>query len=202
MDRMKGKVPKKVYDNRFGAPPVTIWKYIIFPFKFIIYFFFFKFFRVPPDDYKPLYKRTKDGTKVPQIIRPWEKDAVQQTLTRMRDHNAAHFQKKFFRKGHKDIPPIPAANWTIFPGDMVEVMVGKDKGRQNIVSHIIREENAVFVEGLHTKLEKTVSEDVVQKLEGFGQFDMYVEQPLYVHLGQVKLVDSNDKFFSSILNFN
>ena len=153
------------------------------------------FFRRPPDDYKPLYKTTEDGTRLRQIVRPWEKDAVEQTIERMNEHNSAQYQKKFFRKGHKDIPPIPAADWTIFPGDMVEVMVGKDKGKQNIVSHIIREENAVFVEGLHTKLEKIISEEVRQRLEGRGEYDIYTEQPLFVHLGQVKLVDSNDRFF-------
>jgi hypothetical protein len=28
-DRMERKIPKKVYDNRFGAPPVTLWKYVV-----------------------------------------------------------------------------------------------------------------------------------------------------------------------------
>jgi ribosomal protein L24 len=28
-------------------------------------------------------------------------------------------------------------------------MVGKDKGKQGVVSHVIREYNAVFVDGLH-----------------------------------------------------
>lgn len=40
----------------------------------------------------------------------------------------------------------------IFRGDRVEIMVGKDKGKQGIVSQVIQERNWVIVEGLNTHL--------------------------------------------------
>lgn len=39
-----------------------------------------------------------------------------------------------------------------FRGDRVEIMVGKDKGKQGIVSQVIQERNWVFVDGLNTHL--------------------------------------------------
>lgn len=37
-------------------------------------------------------------------------------------------------------------------GDRVEIMVGKDKGKQGIISQVIQERNWVIVEGLNTHL--------------------------------------------------
>uniref|UniRef100_A0A1I8BMP3 Large ribosomal subunit protein uL24m n=1 Tax=Meloidogyne hapla TaxID=6305 RepID=A0A1I8BMP3_MELHA len=172
VDRMKRHVPTKVYDNRFGAPPIVRWA-------------------VPPDDYKPLVKDFDDGSKVPQAKRCWEMEAYNEQLSRERDHKIALFSVKFFRKGRKLIPKIPDEQWTIFPGDQVEVMIGADRGKKGVVSHVIREENAVFVEGLHTKLVETVPREAVETHE-IPQSTLLLEQPLFVHKGEVKLIDPND----------
>ena len=42
-----------------------------------------------------------------------------------------------------------AENWSFFKGDRVELLVGKDKGKQGIVKQVIEERNWVIVEGLN-----------------------------------------------------
>jgi ribosomal protein L24 len=150
--------------------------------------------RTPPDDYKQVTKEIyNEEGKLPAAFRPWESDRSRQSVDRMYDYHRALLQSKFFRKGHKSVPPIPEENWTIFQGDMVEVLVGKDKGKQGHVSRIIREENAVFVEGLHQKLIETIGRDQAEKYD-VDAIITPVEQPLFVHEGQVMLVDPNDGF--------
>lgn len=39
--------------------------------------------------------------------------------------------------------------WSYFKGDRVEVLVGRDKGKQGIVKQVIQERNWVIVEGLN-----------------------------------------------------
>ncbi|CAK5116037.1 unnamed protein product [Meloidogyne enterolobii] len=172
VDRMKRHVPTKVYDNRFGAPPVHRWA-------------------VPPDDYKPLLKDFDDGSRILQAKRIWEMEAFHERLERERDHKSALLSVKFFRKRRRLVPQMSAENWTIFPGDQVEVMIGPDRGKKGVVSHVIKEENAVFVEGLHKKLVETVPEEVMKTYE-LPQTAMFFEQPLFVHKGEVKLIDPND----------
>ncbi|XP_060066375.1 large ribosomal subunit protein uL24m-like [Ylistrum balloti] len=49
-------------------------------------------------------------------------------------------------------PPIqPIKQWNIFMDDLVEVLVGKDKGKQGHVIKIIKERNWCFVRGLHVE---------------------------------------------------
>lgn len=60
------------------------------------------------------------------------------------------YGNKFFRKNINRIRKIPDEEWTFFPGDLVIVMLGKDKGKVGTISHIVRDYNAVFVDGLHT----------------------------------------------------
>lgn len=48
----------------------------------------------------------------------------------------------------------PVKEWSYFRGDRVEILEGKDKGKQGFVSCIIQERNWVLVEGLNCKLEK------------------------------------------------
>ncbi|MCP9259886.1 KOW domain-containing protein family protein [Dirofilaria immitis] len=102
---------------------------------------------------------------------------------------AKHMPKEYVKK-HEEKVAIPAEEWTIFPGDLVVVMVGKDKSKTGVVSHVNKETNAVFVRGRHTKL---INEH--ENFAGSGMDSLYrqVEQPLYVHKGQVKLVDPSDK---------
>lgn len=49
---------------------------------------------------------------------------------------------------------IISAEWNIFRGDRVEVLIGKDKGRQGIVKSVITERNWVIVDGLNCHYRK------------------------------------------------
>jgi ribosomal protein L24 len=151
-------------------------------------------FRIHPNDNQELLTKTmEDGAELMQTKRPWEVDKVQQTLSREREYKRALFSTKFLQKAHREVPVIPAEEWTFFQGDLVVVMVGRDKGKAGFISHVIREENAVFVEGLNTKPIQKMSKEMVKTM-GYKSFDQWEEQPLFVHRGQVRLVDPNDEF--------
>nr|CAG4642685.1 EOG090X0ADH [Evadne anonyx] len=80
----------------------------------------------------------------------------------------------------------PILNWLFFRGDRVEVLVGKDKGKQGMVNYIIEERNWVMVEGLnvhHRRIGKTSS---------FPGQMIQSESPLLVTT-EVALVDPFDK---------
>ncbi|XP_066152026.1 large ribosomal subunit protein uL24m [Euwallacea fornicatus] len=81
----------------------------------------------------------------------------------------------------------PIKEWSFFRGDRVEVLVGKDKGKQGIVKSVIQERNWVTVEGLNCKL-KNLGQDDKRDFEG-----VYIqeEQPLLVTT-EVALVDPSD----------
>ncbi|XP_075985991.1 mitochondrial ribosomal protein L24 [Anticarsia gemmatalis] len=78
----------------------------------------------------------------------------------------------------------PIAEWSFFKGDRVEILVGKDKGKQGIVSQVIQERNWVIVEGLNTHL-RVVGKDEKKKFPGIT---IQSEAPLLVTT-DVKLVD-------------
>ncbi|KAG6459134.1 probable 39S ribosomal protein L24, mitochondrial [Manduca sexta] len=99
--------------------------------------------------------------------RPWSGQFKQQN-----DRNV-HRKKVFVE---------PIAEWSFFKGDRVEVMVGRDKGKQGIVSQVIQERNWVVVEGLNTHLR------VVGKDKSFPGVTIQSEAPLLVTT-DVKLVD-------------
>ncbi|KAI6181682.1 KOW domain-containing protein [Aphelenchoides besseyi] len=159
VDRAKRHVPMREFDNRLGAPKITIWE-------------------LPPEDH------------VDVAARPWEQKAASRYWSRNRQHRAQYFKTKFFQPNYRDFEPLAAEKWTIFPGDVVEVMIGKDKHKQGIVSHVIREHNAVFVDGLHTKMEKT--ENPLAKSKKIPEVYQNIMQPLDPTKGQVKLVDPNN----------
>ncbi|KAF2365984.1 Ribosomal protein L24 [Trinorchestia longiramus] len=79
----------------------------------------------------------------------------------------------------------PIKKGSFFKGDMVEVLIGKDKGKQGLVNHIIEERNWVYVEGLHCKYEMR------GKTKDFAGIMFKVEKPLLV-TGDVALVDPSD----------
>lgn len=79
----------------------------------------------------------------------------------------------------------PIKEWSIFKGDRVEILVGKDKGKQGIVSQVIQERNWVIVEGLNTHLRR------MGKTKNFPGIVMRSEAPLLV-TDQVALVDPAD----------
>jgi len=102
--------------------------------------------------------------------RPWT-DAFKQK-------NPPHSQ-------HPSIYVEPIKSWHIFKGDRVEIMVGKDQGKQGLVNSIIKERNWVYVEGRNCDYvlqgqSKLVPPSCIKS-----------EKPLLV-TSQVKLVDPAD----------
>lgn len=87
----------------------------------------------------------------------------------------------------RDQPKVlvqPIKDWTIFKGDRVQILVGKDKGKQGIINAVIKERNWVFVEGLNC--------DYKMNSQGSTQpICVRDERPLLVTT-QVKLVDPSD----------
>lgn len=79
----------------------------------------------------------------------------------------------------------PIKDWSFFRGDRVEILVGRDKGKQGIVKDIIQERNWIIVEGLNAKLE------CVGKTKTSPGVHMLIEQPLLVTT-DVALVDPGD----------
>lgn len=79
----------------------------------------------------------------------------------------------------------PIEEWNIFRGDRVEVLVGRDKGKQGIVSSVIAERNWVIVEGLNTHLR------IIGRKGDFPGIVVRSEAPLLV-TNQVALVDPSD----------
>ncbi|CAF1552502.1 unnamed protein product [Adineta ricciae] len=79
----------------------------------------------------------------------------------------------------------PLKTWDFFRGDLVEVMVGKDKGKQSNVVAYIRELNAVFVGGLNLEIQR-VSGGAITSTSIAAK-----EKPLIAPY-QVKLIDPYD----------
>lgn len=82
------------------------------------------------------------------------------------------------RKIH--VQPI---DWHVFRGDRVEVLVGKDKGKQGIVNYIVKERNWVMVEGLNCFYRHIKNQGKVQVMK--------CEAPLLVTT-QIALLDPTD----------
>ncbi|KAK9872452.1 hypothetical protein WA026_017921 [Henosepilachna vigintioctopunctata] len=80
----------------------------------------------------------------------------------------------------------PIQDWSFFRGDRVEILVGKDKGKQGIVSMIVTERNWVFVEGLNCNIER-----VDNRKEDIAHVYVQKEAPLLV-TNQVAIVDPSD----------
>ncbi|TKR92828.1 hypothetical protein L596_007400 [Steinernema carpocapsae] len=158
VEKMKRTVPRKVYDNRFGAPAITKWV-------------------MHPDDYEA-------GTK-----RPWDDEELTKNMRKSDKYFNKKIQNQYYELANDTTKQISAEEWTFYPGDLVQVMVGKNKGAQGTVSHIIREKNAVYVDGLHTLLESEVKD---YKRMGLDDMKRFKEQPLFVDKDQVQLVDPND----------
>lgn len=79
----------------------------------------------------------------------------------------------------------PIRDWSFFKGDRVEILTGRDQGKQGIINQVIQERNWVIVEGLNTKLKE------IGKTKGFPGLLNAEEQPLLVTT-EVRLVDPTD----------
>ncbi|XP_065200644.1 large ribosomal subunit protein uL24m [Planococcus citri] len=97
-------------------------------------------------------------------------------------------QSKMANPIYKKAPTIyvePIKEWKIFKGDRVELLYGKDKGKQGIVAQVIQERNWVVVEGLNKEIK-------VMEKESTGPASIrVVEKPLRV-TDQISLVDPSD----------
>nr|XP_044993993.1 39S ribosomal protein L24, mitochondrial [Jaculus jaculus]XP_044993994.1 39S ribosomal protein L24, mitochondrial [Jaculus jaculus] len=83
------------------------------------------------------------------------------------------------------VEPISDEDWHLFCGDMVEILEGKDSGKQGRVVQVIRERNWVVLEGLNTHYR------YVGKTKYHRGTMIPSEAPL-LH-NQVKLVDPVDR---------
>lgn len=87
---------------------------------------------------------------------------------------------------HPDIvQPIKNEDWMWFRGDRVEIMKGKDKGKQGIIVNVIQEKNWVIVENINLK------HSIMENTHEYPGFCYYNEQPLLV-TEDIKLVDPED----------
>ncbi|KRZ71473.1 putative 39S ribosomal protein L24, mitochondrial [Trichinella papuae] len=113
--------------------------------------------------------------------RPWEQEAEahQQQLDNQRKMNK--------KVRIAPVSTIPDHQWTMFRGDRVEVLVGRDKGKQGLINYVVRERNWCFVEGLNCKFQMVGS----IKQMGYKGNMVKKECPLDVEK-EVSLVDPVD----------
>jgi len=84
------------------------------------------------------------------------------------------------------VDPIREQDWMWFRGDRVQVLTGKDKGKQGYINYIVQERNWVTVEGLNLKY------TVEGRTKTFPGMCRPVEMPLDVTT-DVALVDPTDE---------
>lgn len=81
-----------------------------------------------------------------------------------------------------EVPKIaPYKEWPIIRGDLVEIMIGHDKGKQGKVRAVARKKNQLKVEGLNC------SEQFIENMGDGKSGYLLNEEPL--HYSEVKLVD-------------
>lgn len=100
---------------------------------------------------------------------------------------ARPWQAEFWSENMAGVPSrhvyVEPIVWTVFKGDRVEILVGKDKGKQGIVNYIVKERNWVCVEGLNCEYRTVNSAGTTQVMK--------TEMPLLVTT-QIALVDPTD----------
>ncbi|CAD5209597.1 unnamed protein product [Bursaphelenchus xylophilus] len=134
------------------------------------------YWKISPDDYKP------------GLARPWEIREANEASKRATRREQGQLFSKFVKDRREVVTVVPSEKWTLFPGDTVQVMVGKDKGKQGVISHVIKEANVVYVDGLHLELNQADAQQL-KKLDASYRYEM---KPLFPLKGQVQLVDPND----------
>lgn len=126
VDQEKGIRPKKIFGNRFGAEDTVLYE-------------------VHPDDY------------VPDALEPW---SIEAKMARKRNEKKLMRHRAFLPNWQLRPPKLhrlpPNHKPLFFVGDRVEVLVGKDRGKQGVISELIPERNWCYVTGLNC-VYKTVS---------------------------------------------
>jgi len=87
--------------------------------------------------------------------------------------------------GKRPVPVPPIKEWQFFKGDRVEILVGRDKGKQGIINMIVKERNWVFVESLNCKY--------IQENSVSGNMPICSKMELPLTCSQVRLVDPSDE---------
>lgn len=83
------------------------------------------------------------------------------------------------------VEPIAAEDWSVVRGDTVEILAGKDKGKQGKVIQVFRHRNWVIIEGLNTHYR------YIGKTPDYGGTYFAAEAPLLLH--NVALIDPSDR---------
>nr|XP_025968618.1 39S ribosomal protein L24, mitochondrial [Dromaius novaehollandiae] len=83
------------------------------------------------------------------------------------------------------VEPISKDDWKVFRGDTVQVLTGKDAGKQAMVTQVVRARNWVVVEGLNTHYR------YINKMAKYPGTYIASEAPLL--LSQISLVDPEDR---------
>ncbi|XP_027554917.1 39S ribosomal protein L24, mitochondrial [Neopelma chrysocephalum] len=83
------------------------------------------------------------------------------------------------------VEPIAEEDWKVFWGDTVQVLSGKDAGKQGRVTQVVRPRNWVVVEGLNTHYR------YINRTAKYSGTYIASEAPLL--LNQISLVDPEDR---------
>ncbi|EDV98937.1 probable 39S ribosomal protein L24, mitochondrial [Drosophila grimshawi] len=79
----------------------------------------------------------------------------------------------------------PVEDWSFFRGDRIEVLVGKDKGKQGLITQVIPERNWVIVEGINWHYRRVGAD------KEFPGITIKSEAPLHV-TKDIRLADPSD----------
>ncbi|XP_046875774.1 probable 39S ribosomal protein L24, mitochondrial [Hypomesus transpacificus] len=104
--------------------------------------------------------------------RPW-------TIAARRQNPPGKKRRKVF------VEPIANEDWSVFRGDTVEILSGKDKGKQGKVTQVFRHRNWVILDGLNTHFR------YIGKSEDYRGTYIASEAPLL--LKDIKLIDPSDR---------
>lgn len=83
------------------------------------------------------------------------------------------------------VEPIAPEDWTVLKGDTVEILAGKDKGKQGKVIQVFRHRNWVMLEGLNTHFR------YIGKTSDYRGTYIASEAPLLVR--DIALIDPSDR---------
>uniref|UniRef100_A0A8C8JA14 Large ribosomal subunit protein uL24m n=1 Tax=Oncorhynchus tshawytscha TaxID=74940 RepID=A0A8C8JA14_ONCTS len=83
------------------------------------------------------------------------------------------------------IEPIAYEDWSVFKGDTVEILSGKDKGKQGKVAQVFRHRNWVILDGLNTHFR------YIGKTADYRGTYIASEAPLLIR--DISLVDPTDR---------